>query len=105
EAPSLEASRYVVLSLGSKLPGLTLPKENEPEDTPEGGRALRSGRIPTASIDNVALMPDQWFGYDAADLVVLCTGTNDKFITALFTEPTYKTRLDALLEWVRRGGR
>jgi hypothetical protein len=55
-----------------------------------------------ARIDSVAQMPDQWFGYEAADVVVLTTRNAD-FVTALINDKT--GRREALMEWVRRGGR
>ncbi len=67
--------------------------EEEPED--QGGRRF-------AYIESVAQMPDQWFGYDGADVLVLATG-NQTFLTALLEDQT--GRREALLEWVRRGGR
>jgi hypothetical protein len=105
--PTRDVSRYVVLSLGSQLPGFTLPKEQDADDagTTGSSKALRNGRLETAAITKVAEMPDQWFGYEAADIVILTTGTDDSFIAQLFTDAAYKPRLDALLEWVRRGGK
>lgn len=105
-----DVAKYIVLSLGTKLPGFELPKEAVPEDAnnnADTGRALRNGRLETAAITEVALMPDKWFGYEAADLVVLTTGAVDvnNFLNPLFTDPAHRPRLDALLEWVRRGGR
>lgn len=105
EVAARDTAKYVVLSLGSNLPGFILPKEAEANPDTQSMRTLRNGRIETASITNVAEMPDQWFGYDAADLVVLCTGTDDRFVTELFTLESNKPRLNALLEWIRRGGR
>jgi hypothetical protein len=101
-----DVSKYVVLSLGTNLPGFDLPKENVGDNQFEGGRALRNGRIETAAITEVAQMPDKWFGYESADLVILTTGAvNQGFLDSLFQDPTYRPRLDALMEWVRRGGR
>ncbi|HUR53186.1 MAG TPA: hypothetical protein VMZ71_03590, partial [Gemmataceae bacterium] len=97
---------YVVLSLGGRLPGFDLPKPTTATDQSAG---LRGGRIELASIGDVSLMPDQWFGYEAADLVVLTTGTgSDAFLQRLFGDSSSasdKTKRAALLEWVRRGGR
>ncbi len=99
-----DRSTYVVLALGSTMPGFTLPKEEESDpDNFEQGKALRGGRIEMAEIKTVGDMPDQWFGYDSADIAVLST-TNDKFLSSLFTDPANQTRVDALLEWIRRGG-
>jgi len=70
-------------------------------DLPADGREDEGARR-FAFIDNVAQMPDQWFGYEAADVIVLATG-NQKFVTDLLEDQT--GRREALLEWVRRGGR
>jgi hypothetical protein len=96
---SKDSSAYVVLSLGSRLPGFELP--------PEAPGSNRGPKVELAVIDNVYLLPDRWYGYDAADLVVLATGSASvqNFLAPLFTDPQHKPRLDALLEWVRRGGR
>jgi hypothetical protein len=98
---------YVVLALGGPMPGFELPK-------PQGSAAdpaaeLRGGRIEPTVITDIAQLPDHWLGYDAADLVVLNTGSGaDDFIRKLFAEqpaPADLARRQALLEWVRRGGR
>jgi hypothetical protein len=71
---------------------------NSVVETPEeGGRRI-------AGITDVSLLPDRWYGYAAADVVVLATG-NDSFVRNLLEEKGESTRCDALLEWVRRGGR
>lgn len=102
-----DAAKYVVLSLGTNLPGFELPdaKTDDPNNLQSGG--LRGGRIETAAITEVNQLPDRWFGYDAADLVVLTTGaaSAERFLTPLFTDPQHRPRLNALVEWVRRGGR
>ena len=69
---------------------------------------LRGGRIELAHIDRAAELPDEWFGYEAADLVLLNTGkASPAFLRHLFASeaPADKRKRDALLEWVRRGGR
>ncbi|HET6575635.1 MAG TPA: hypothetical protein VFG68_18695, partial [Fimbriiglobus sp.] len=108
--PFRDTATYVVLSLGSTLPGFELPQEDRkgPQSgTTRGG--LRGGRVETAALTNVREMPDQWFGYQAADLVVLTTGaTQGEFLDELFDREKsvpFKDRRDALLEWVRRGGK
>lgn len=106
-----DANTYVVLSLGSKLPGFDLPQDEKRQSTTGGTRSgLRGGRVETAAVTNVREMPDQWFGYQAADLVVLTTGggTPPEFLEELFDKDKsrpFKERRDALLEWVRRGGK
>jgi hypothetical protein len=105
-----DMSTYVVVSLGSRLPGFDLKDEQGNPTANQSGRAsLRNGRVETSAITNVREMPDHWFGYQAADLVVLTTGTapND-FLDELFDpqiSEQFRPRRDALLEWVRRGGK
>ncbi len=48
-------------------------------------------------------LPTRWFGYDAVDLVILCTD-NKTFVEDLL-KTANRSRLEALAEWVRRGGR
>ena len=104
--PFSAASTYTVLSLGSKLPGFALPLPEGKE--PETSGSLRGGQIETAAITNVREMPDQWFGYSAADLVVLTTGSApENFVAELFDQEQsipFQAQRTALLEWVRRGG-
>ncbi len=96
-----DTSVYVILSIGSKLGGFDLPGEPN-----RGDRQLRNGRIETAAITSVEELPDQWFGYDTADLVVLATGgASEGFLTKLFQNNFYKPKRDALREFVARGGR
>ena len=56
----------------------------------------------------IAELPDQWIGYDAADLVVIPTANSTEFLTELFgpnAGAAQIARREALLEWVRRGGK
>jgi hypothetical protein len=101
-----DALTYIVLALGSKLPAFDLPR---PTGAPEGETTgpLRGGRVELAAITDVGMLPDQWFGYDAADVVVLTTSSAE-FTERLFGEKgsaADKAKRAALLEWVRRGGR
>ncbi len=99
---SRDTSAYVVLALGSRLPGFELSQEPNAR-----GNDNRGQKVELAVIDNPFLLPDRWYGYDAADLVVLATGSASvpNFLTPLFTDPQHKPRRDALFEWVRRGGK
>lgn len=101
------ASKYVILSLGAGVPGLGFrrPDQGLGGDT---SAYLRDGRVELARIDTVEEMPDQWFGYEAADLVVLGTGRPDKeFVAKLLNSDNerYARKRRALVEWVRRGGK
>ncbi len=102
-----DVSNYVIVSLGSRLPGFDLPSDNTQKGNARS--ALRGGRVEASAITNVMEMPDQWFGYQAADLVVLTTGSTPlPFLNELFgdnVQEPQRVRRDALLEWVRRGGK
>lgn len=101
-------SSYIVVGLGSNLPGFDLPDPNRSaNEAPVGARGpLRGGRVETSTISNVRLMPDRWIGYESADLVVLTTGSaTNEFLAELFGSPAAEPRRAALLEWVRRGGK
>jgi hypothetical protein len=110
-----EPASYVVLGLGSRLPGFELPADkaerkgqNDPNaNAPKPG--FRGGRVQTAVVTGVRELPDQWFGYAACDLVVLNTGAApQEFLDELFDPDKsrpFAGRRDALFEWVRRGGK
>jgi hypothetical protein len=104
--PVRQPAVFTVLSLGTKLPGFQLSyagKENP------YSRALRGGRVETAAFAGVETMPDHWYAYEAADLVILATGNcSDDFLRKLFDDgesSRFKHKRDALLEWIRRGGK
>jgi hypothetical protein len=97
----LEPRDVLFLTLGARLPGLRravqpAAKENEADDAEHGIRGF-------AVIENAALLPDRWFGYEAADVVLLATG-GEGFVRSLL-EDGDSARRDALVEWVQRGGR
>lgn len=102
---------YVVLSLGGRLPGFELPKAGGADEKAAAANPagpIRGGQVELATIDRVEALPDQWFGYDAADLVVIPTSGSGEFVNRLFGDQggaADKVKRAALLEWVRRGGR
>jgi hypothetical protein len=94
---------YTVLAVGGAPAHFELPKPASGDTGP-----LRAGRIELAHATEVSDLPDQWFGYDGIDLVVLNTGTAPPaFLQRLFASenPVEMRRRAALFEWVRRGGR
>src|SRR6185437_3408957 len=97
------ALTYIVLSLGSKLPRFDLPKPTAggSEETEATVGPLRGGRVELAAITDAEQLPNHWFGYDAADLVVLST-SDSAFVKQLFGDDKKRT---ALREWIARGGR
>jgi hypothetical protein len=93
------------LTVGARLPALKSALRHpekpgvagEVAEEPEEGGAQRF-----AFVENVAGLPDRWFGYEGVDVVVLATSSNT-FVNQLLDMS--KARRDALLDWVRRGGR
>jgi hypothetical protein len=104
----LDGPQYVVLGVGTNLGSLRLRSANQrvgnQEEEQPNARELRGGWVETAQLIDVGLMPDQWFGYAAADLVVIGTGGDREFWLTL-AAPQHERRRKALAEWVRRGGR
>src|SRR5262249_49343466 len=96
------------LTLGPKLPGLqrALNERREPGMGPQGAQDADEDFMEArlrkfAAIDSIDQLPTRWFGYQAADVLVLTSGSED-FINRLAADRS--GRLDALTEWVRRGG-
>jgi hypothetical protein len=93
--------QQLLLAIGSGLPGLR--QTLNPKDAAEGDDAVlpKESNRRLLQIDDVRMLPNRWFAYESVDLLVLSTGNRD-FVTALLAE---KGRQEALVEWVRRGGR
>src|SRR5262249_48375162 len=94
------------LTVGSRLPALKQALKH-PEKPGAPGEVAEeeeeSGAQRFAFVENVAGLPDRWFGYEGVDIVVLTTAS-DTFVEQLLTKMG-KAQRDALLDWVRRGGR
>jgi hypothetical protein len=106
---NLEPRDVLYLTLGSRLHGLKIaPRPNAPADKQENPvagdqAAAEDVSVPGfASVENVADLPDRWLGYDAVDVIVLTTAS-DKFVEQL--RGMSQEKREALLEWVRRGGK
>jgi hypothetical protein len=100
----LEPHELLYLTLGSSLQGLKVaPKPGAAEQAQQPENLGEGVPVPGfASIENVADMPDRWFGYESVDVIVMST-FSEKFAGQLLE--MNKARRDALLDWVRRGGR
>jgi hypothetical protein len=97
------------LSLGSKLPGLQRalavrqnPVEGQVENNVADDDLMDSSVRRFAAIDRLEQMPTRWFGYQAVDVMVLAS-SSESFINSLIGDRS--GRVEALTEWVRRGGR
>lgn len=77
---------------GGNPPGLN-------KDGDEGDTSKNRGRV--GHMETVAQLPPRWFAYEPVDLMILTTG-NAEFINELLTQ---KPKVEAISEWVRRGGR
>lgn len=101
--PGIYPSRYLILSVGAALPGLRLTRgEGQGSEEVGENEPLRNGWVELAHITRVAEMPDQWFGYQAVDMMILTTAADPKFWSDLAGDTA---RRAALREWVARGGR
>jgi hypothetical protein len=99
----LPPARHLILSVGAPLPGLRVPRtEGQPvEGATDDTEPLRNGWLERAQVTAVRDLPDQWFGYQAVDLLVLSAGDGALLRELAGDQP----RRQALAEWVRRGGR
>ncbi len=95
----LEPKEPLLVAVGSRTlrPDPAVQNEDGAEEKEE---EIKSKNL--AFLENLEQMPDQWFGYDAADVVVLTTG-KAAFIGQLLDDTT--NRREALVEWVHRGGK
>jgi hypothetical protein len=84
----IDTPTYIFLGVGTNLVGLR-------DDT---------GWLHTGQVLDIGLLPDQWIGYGAIDMVVVGTGADKSFWEAI-AAPQHESRRKALVEWVRRGGR
>ncbi|HLJ98208.1 MAG TPA: hypothetical protein VKU02_33930 [Gemmataceae bacterium] len=100
---ALQLDQQLYLALGANLPGLRTAlnpaSKADAEDSPMP-RENNPRRL--LQIDDIRMLPNRWFAYDAVDLLILSTGNRD-FVTSLLNER--EGRKEALAEWVRRGGR
>jgi hypothetical protein len=88
---ALEPTFLLYTTLGGRLPGLQLPGLAE--------KHMRRSEI--GALDKADELPRRWLGYNTIDLAILTTG-NDEFMSGLLND---SDRRNALLEWVRRGGK
>src|SRR4029453_8820437 len=100
-ANPLELHKHVYLTLGARLPDMEAALASL---NPQGGPNLIADPNRFAAYEaNYARLPELSLGYQGVDMVFLTT-ENKKFLDALATDKN-ATRLKALAQWVRRGGR
>lgn len=93
----IDPGQALYLTLGGRLTGLREGVRANEERGPLIAETV-------AYLDDVRQLPTQWFGYQGVDAVFLCTSNDRNFLLPLTTEPRYRPALQALREWVRRGG-
>lgn len=100
---AMQLGDALYLTIGGRLPGLrkALVRQQKPGDDEEIF-TRDTGPQHFTALDDVRQMPTRWFGYEAVDLAILVTGNRD-FMNALVSDR--EGRKEALMEWVRRGGR
>lgn len=92
---SILAGDILCLAVGSRMPGM-----RQIVPTLFGDPNKVTDRLRVAYADEVALLPNRWFGYAPIDLMVLTTGKRE-FVNGLKNDDKKR---EALAEWVRRGG-
>jgi hypothetical protein len=114
-AEVLEPRQILFLAVGAKLPALRQALEaidqkklkQQQQQQPDVGVVAVGPEGPEqhrmAYLEGVDEMPDRWFGYDAADVLVLSTSNARGFVEPLLEAGATEQR-NALLGWVRRGG-
>jgi hypothetical protein len=102
---TLGARDVLYLSVGGKMAEMKRSILGLPALAPGAAddAAEQKGTVQFAYIENDFDMPDLWFGYEAADVVILVT-RDEKFINDLNSD-NGAPRRKALAEWVRRGGK
>ncbi|HVK09440.1 MAG TPA: hypothetical protein VM597_11750, partial [Gemmataceae bacterium] len=108
----IDGPSFMLLGVGASLSTVRFSTDVREEDgrrNPNANRnlsnnALRNGWVETAQLLELGLLPDQWFGYGAADVIYLGTAADRQFWVD-FAAPQHEKRRKALAEWVRRGGR
>jgi hypothetical protein len=96
---AMDAGQQLFVSIGSKVPSLRRALNPNEKDNDEVIK--ETGRRRVTAIEDVRMMPNQWFAYEPVDLLILPTGNRD-FLNALLNER--QGSKEALVEWVRRGG-
>jgi hypothetical protein len=109
----MDPNLYVYLTLGGPLLGmkraLTPRAQNAGVNVEVNAEDLDpddNGTRRFAHADTAEQLPTEWFAYQAADTVLLTTGS-EQFVADLNKDNDEQAaaRLKALAEWVRRGGR
>jgi hypothetical protein len=101
EVGAIDLGEHLYLTLGARLNHF---QEALMALAPGKDKDARETKPREAAYENdVERLPKDWFGYNAVDLMVLTTD-NNIFLRNLLNERP-RTRLKALAEWVRRGGR
>jgi hypothetical protein len=97
----LHPETVLYLSLGPPLPGLSRALTPSAEKEQTAGKTIP--RPGFASITSVMQMPDRWYGYGAASVLVL-NSSSESFVHELLGDAS-ASRLEALRGWIQRGGR
>jgi hypothetical protein len=106
QASGAEVGSHLYLALNDSLPDLNealiyLVNPNAKNDV----NAPRETRPRYLTYENqVANLPAQWFGYEPVDLALMATA-NESFLDALLRERDNSPQLQALAQWIGRGGR
>jgi hypothetical protein len=101
---ALKADEHLYLTVGSRLQSLKDTLDPRVEENTNNVRGSRADRMRHGMpIDDVRMLPNRNFAYEAVDLMILTTGNREGFLTGLLNEK--EGRKEAIVDWVRRGGR
>jgi hypothetical protein len=105
-APLFDMGAHLYLSLGSRIPDLRdalLSLAQVPNQPPPDINNRDTAPRYAAFETDPQHLPDLWFGYQNVDLLILSTDKKE-FLTELLRDAN-RPRLQAIAQWVRRGGR
>jgi hypothetical protein len=104
--PTMEMDSQVYLALGRRVSDLpvALRKDKDKDKERDNLQFQDESQLRVALFeDRVERLPKHWFGYDGVDLIFL--STDDKGFLTQLADQAHADQLQALVEWVRRGGR
>ncbi|MBY0527209.1 MAG: hypothetical protein K2R98_27685 [Gemmataceae bacterium] len=98
----MNPGELMFLTVGSRMSGLRQAfSGGGKEDQPALISNNRNDQV--AYADKIQDLPEHWFGYNGVDLLILSTSRRNDFLME-FASPRQKRRVEALAEWVERGG-
>lgn len=99
----LNPGQPIFITAGTRMPGMRQALAGDP-DKPAAQNAATFNPEGVGFIDRFQDLPENWFGYDGVDLLILSTSRRNDFLAEMASEQPPRRRNEALVEWVQRGG-